>query len=115
MWVFTVEGFYSVVKKDCAEDEVLVRSRQRADLVRLGEKLSLKVQIQEKAGTDYRFRTVLKKEQWAEYLADAALSLDYPNFKATVPKQDFRRHEAYLRCWEALFEWQEGSRKRKDR
>jgi len=35
MWLFTTDGFYSVVKKDCLPDEVLVRTRQKIDLVRL--------------------------------------------------------------------------------
>jgi hypothetical protein len=111
MWVFTKDGFYSVVQKDCRPDEVLVRSRQRADLVKLSMKLGLKVKIREQAGTDYRYRTVIKKTDWARYAAEAALDINYPNFKDRVPKRDFRRHDAYLRCWEALFEWQESSRK----
>ena len=109
MWIFTRDGYFSGVQKDCGADEVLVRSRQRCDLVRLGEKLGLKLRIRETPLSDYRYRAVLKKADWGRYLSDSALNLDYDNFKNTVPKQDHRRHNAYMRCWEALLAWQEGS------
>ena len=81
----------------------------------LGKKLGIKLRIIETPPSDYRFRTVLKKSDWARYLAEAALELDYDNFKDTVPKRDLLRQEAYLRCWEALLDWQECSRTRKGR
>ena len=115
MWAFTVEGFYSVVQKDCAGDEVLVRTRQKSDLLNLGERLGVKLNIEENAGTDYRFRAIVNKTDWAFYLADAADEIEYRNFKNTVSKKDVRRRDAYQRCWEALFEWQESSRRRKGR
>ncbi|MCL5406613.1 MAG: hypothetical protein M1398_07840 [Deltaproteobacteria bacterium] len=42
MWVFTRQGFYSVVQKSCDEDEVLVRSTQKSDLVALEKKLGIR-------------------------------------------------------------------------
>jgi hypothetical protein len=112
MWIFTRDGFYSAVHKDSKEDEFLVRSRQRADPIVLGKKLGLKIKIKETALNDYRYRAVMKKTDWAKYLAEAALELDYDNFKNTVPRDDFMRHSAYLRWWEALCDWQESSRSR---
>lgn len=111
MWIFTRDGFYSAVKKECAIDEILVRARQRMDLVGLGRKIGQKLRIEETPLSDYRFRTVVKKADWAKYLAEAALELDYGNFKNTVPKGDFRRHNAYVRCWEALCDWQVETRR----
>jgi hypothetical protein len=113
MWLFTRQGFFSAVQKGCGQDELLVRSRQKADLIALGKKLGIKIQLQEGAGTDYRYRAVLKKADWVRYLSESALELDYPNFKNTFSKSDFTRHQAYLRCWETLFEWQESSRRGK--
>jgi len=113
MWIFTKHGFYSVVKKGCADDELLVRSRQKADLINLGKKLGIKIQIRDGAGSDYRYRSVLKKVDLAKYLAETVSELDYSNFKDTVPKRDFLRQEAYLRCWEALLDWQQSSQNRK--
>ena len=113
MWIFTKHGFYSVVKKDCGEDELLVRSRQKADLLRLGKKLGIEVPIQDGVGSDYRYRTVLKKVDLAKYLTETVSELDYDNFKAMLPKCDLRRHAAYFGCWEALLSLQETSPKRK--
>jgi hypothetical protein len=104
MWIFTRDGFYSAVHKDCKEDEVLVRSRQKADLLALGKKIGLKLKIARTALSDYRYRTVVKKDDWAKYLSEAALELDYNNFKNKVPRTEFKRHSACLRCWEALCE-----------
>jgi hypothetical protein len=70
MWVFTRDGFFSVVKKECKADEVMVRARQKSDLLGLGKKLNLTLCIQTDAGTDYAFRAVLKQSDWAGYLAD---------------------------------------------
>jgi hypothetical protein len=112
MWIFTRDGYYSAVHKDCKGDEVLVRSRQRGDLLALGKKLGVDLRIKQTVLSDYRYRAVMKKADWAKYLAETALELDYDNFKNTVPKTDFKRHSAYLRCWEALCSWQESSRSR---
>jgi|WetSurMetagenome_2_1015567.scaffolds.fasta_scaffold688626_2 hypothetical protein len=99
MWIFTEIGYFSVVKKSCQDDEVIVRARVREDLVRL--------KIRADSGTDYRFRAVIKKAHLAEYLQQAVLTLNYDNFKDTVPHKDSARKSAYLRCWEALCAWQE--------
>jgi hypothetical protein len=53
----------------------------------------------------------MKKSDWAKYLSEAALNIDYPNFKDSIPKRDQRRLSAYLRVWKALLGWQESSRK----
>ena len=115
MWIFTKDGYFSAVQKDCKADEILIRSRQKSDLIMLGKKLGIKLRIIETPLSDYRYRAVMKRSDWARYLAEAALELDYDNFKDTVPKRDFLRHKAFLRCWEALLDWQESSRTRKGR
>jgi hypothetical protein len=45
MWLFTTEGFYRVVKKDCLPDEVLVRTRQKLDLVRVLDFAALSIEL----------------------------------------------------------------------
>lgn len=110
MWVFTRDGFFSVVKKECKADEVMVRARQKSDLLGLGKKLNLTLCIQTDAGTDYAFRAVLKQSDWAGYLADEAMLLDYENFKGSLSKKDHERQNAYFQCWRALLNRQEQSR-----
>lgn len=116
MWVFTRDGFFSVVKKGCETDEVMVRARQKSDLVELGTRLNFTLCIQTDTGTDYAFRAVLKKSDWAGYLADEAMHLDYENFKGALSNKDHARQTAYCQCWKALLDWQEQSRpKRRNR
>jgi len=109
MWIFTIDGFFSVVKDDyCAEWEVMVRARLRKDLVRLAKVVGLKGKdILRIDHADYRYRLKLPKDFWVSYLARKAEGIDYPNFKNTVPAKDHARHEAYMGCWAALRRWQE--------
>jgi len=110
MWVFTKSGYYSVVKKPgCALDELEVRARCRKDLEVLKKQTGAKSKILTNAGTDYPFRIRMSREIWAKFLADEALSIDYPNFKDEVlfgkaegPRRRRHRHDVYHEVWRAL-------------
>ncbi len=110
MWVFTKFGFYSVVKKpDCAPDELEVRARCRKDLERLKKQTGVKSKILTNTGTDYPFRIRMKREIWAKFLADEAMSIGYANFKDQVlsnkiesPRRRKHRHDVYSDVWKAL-------------
>jgi hypothetical protein len=110
MWIVSRHGFFSVVKKpSCAPDELEVRARCKRDLERLKEITGIKARILENAGTDYLFRIRMKREIWAKFLADEAMSIDYPNFKDEVlfgksetPRRRKQRHDVYLAVWKAL-------------
>lgn len=114
MWVLTTEGFLSATAMPGhPQAGVQVRARVRDDLVkllshfdpaeqrRLGNQSSLR--IIHTPDNDYEFRVFLTHEQWARYLAEMALSLDYDNFKYAVDeRQGSERHMVYLRVWSAL-------------
>lgn len=54
-------------------------------------------------GTDYPFRIVITKNEWAAWLAVQALDIDYSNFKDRVTRtQGGPRHDVYSRVWSAL-------------
>lgn len=107
MWLFTKHGFFSAVQDNyCNEDEVMVRARSKADLEALCKALNIPATaIATTPQADYRQRLKLTKRQWSEYVAGAAQATNYPNFKDTV--DDCPRHDAYMKCWEALYQWQE--------
>lgn len=44
-------------------------------------------------------------------MANTAMELSYDNFKATIPDKDDLRHEAYLRCWKIMYDWQRDVKK----
>jgi hypothetical protein len=116
VWVFTVDGFYSVVRQDdfCEEDEVVVRSRVRRDLERFLEKLEAigagglaGGEILEGVGTDYACRTVVKRAGWSRYLAVSGEETTYPTFKSLAAAGDSDRSDAYYAVWSRMYEWQE--------
>lgn len=123
MWVFTRAGFYSVLKKPvCAADELEVRTRCRKDLEVLKKKTGSTSKILRNAGTDYPFRIRINREVWASFIADEAMSIDYPNFKDEAlfgrtgsARERKHRHDVYHDVWKALLSLSGTSRKRMGR
>jgi len=103
MWLFTTDGFYSVVHdKYCKPDELMVRARKREDLENLfAHKIT--GEILEIGHADYRFRMAVKRKIWSKYLAGYANKMAYSNFKGTLPLNDHARHDAYFKCWSAMY------------
>ena len=110
MWHIDSNGMFSIVKKDCQSNELLVRSRLKEDLERLAEKLSIpETAIRTSANTDYKYRMTVKAEAFGAYLAKSALEIDYDNFKSSLPHNtatDNKRSRAYMKVWSALYELQ---------
>ena len=109
MWLFTRDGFYSAVHDDfCSPGELNVRARVIEDLERLLKKLHMDdADIVVSRNSDYRYRVTLSAEQWASYAAGEAATIDYANFKNSVGDNDPDRSSAYMKCWEALYLFQE--------
>ena len=111
MWLYIKTGFYSIVHKPpCDKDELLVRTRSKVDIDKLQKLLKEKYQFEgEVIGSpkaDYAYRMIVPREIFASFISSAAMELDYDNFKNTIYGKDYQRHDAYMRCWEAMYEWQ---------
>lgn len=111
MWLYTRTGFYSIVHKPpCKKDELLVRARSREDIDRLQDLLKKRYQFDgqviDSPKADYAYRMIVPKEIFALFMLNAVIELKYDNFKNTVHGKDYQRHDAYMRCWEAMYEWQ---------
>jgi hypothetical protein len=113
MWVFSKEGFFSIVKKDCEADQLLVRARIRGDLenilrpiVKAGYGPFTVVEVPH---ADYRYRVVLPAWMVGDYLGAAVDAIDYDNFKNSLPTNENRRERsaAYMEVWAAMRHWQE--------
>jgi len=106
MWLFTVDGFFSVVKDSyCGEDDLMVRARAREDLERFCDRMAIDPGgILELPNADYRFRIKVHRGRWVAYAGCMAYEIDYSNFKNTF--NDHPRHRAYMECWQALHDWQ---------
>lgn len=86
MWTFTKDGFFSAVEDIKDHSRVVVRAREKADIVRLAKKIGVKP-YKSGAYADYEYRLWAKKIDWAEYLAMSVTELDYPNFKDAMAKR----------------------------
>jgi hypothetical protein len=113
MWMFSKEGFFSVVQNDyCSSGELAVRTRIKKDLVRFCNATKTdKAGILKTPDADYRFRIHVPRSTWAAYAAKAAGEIDYPNFKNAACSCDPARSRVYHECWENLYEWQNKSGK----
>src|SRR3954451_23252778 len=102
MWLFTTQGFYSVVTHRRDRDKLLVRARAREDLEALREQIP-ELRIFSDPSADYRWRAVVTRAEWVAALAQLASDIDYDNFKNAVAiRQGIDRERLYSRVWAAL-------------
>lgn len=103
MWVMTTGGFVSAVQHRDDASKVMVRARDRQSLATMVADIKEvdDSAIYTEAGSDYRWRVVVSKEQFKEFLArEVDGYLDYDNFKNRVSKTLGQRwHDAYLQVW----------------
>jgi hypothetical protein len=109
MWIFLARaGFYSVIQCGGFADQLVVRARDRQDLVRL-KKLYLPTlgAIENTPERDYGYRSTCTKKAFAAALAKAVEAIDFPNFKAETQKAlGTEREMAYHAVWAALLRLQ---------
>jgi hypothetical protein len=117
MWVFTLDGFYSVVQKDRDKgtEKVHVRSRNRHDLERFIQRMNIQDKVIETPNADYPFRVISTRWIWGEYLEQMAKMITYDNFKHEIEIQDgMARAHIYLRVWHGLRDLMEHAKKSED-
>ena len=103
MWLFTVEGFLSVVQHRDDHDKVVVRARNATALEGIAE--SLGVEIQSTPTADYPCRVVITRKQMAGLAAAFVEEIDYDNFKnAAHSLGDARYDRALMQVWSAMYE-----------
>lgn len=101
MWLCISDAFLSIVHKDCAADELLVRARRSGDI----KKLIPDAKEVKTIGNDYLYRAVVKRTVVAEALTKLALeTVTYDNFKNSV--RDKKLHSAYNRIWHVMADLQ---------
>jgi hypothetical protein len=101
MWLFTPEGFYSVVTAEEFGEELQVRSRVQDDLDRLQRSWFPDLgPTVVKPGRDYPCRAFCSQIQLANALTRMAHGIDYPNFKSAVAKRHSAgRAHIYANVW----------------
>ncbi len=89
-------SFFSIVNKDCARDELMVRARRPGDI----EKLFPDAKVTEFTASDYHYRAAVKIEKIGTALVAELGRVTYSNFKDSVTDRPL--HDAYLRVWTAM-------------
>lgn len=103
MWIYLSDAMLSIVEKpgDAKAGTLTVRARAAGDI----ERVFPDATVTEGAGTDYRFRAIIPREQVAKAMHDQVMEITYGNFKGAV--KDRQRHDAYMHCWQAMFTYQQ--------
>jgi len=100
MWVCLNDAFLSIVAHTEHQDMLLVRARAPGHI----ETVFGKVAVVEGAGSDYRFRALVPRDEVAAVLSATAKSIDYGNFKDSV--EDPQLHDAYMDFWQTMYFYQ---------
>lgn len=93
MWICMNDGFVSIVESSDPE-RLLVRARRLDDLenfVGSGKKILVD------AGTDYKYRTTMSREEVTEVLSRRILNIDYTNFKGST--KSIGLYNLYVKIW----------------
>ena len=96
MWIMTNNSYLSIVSKDCAPAELLVRARRAGDI----ERIFPDAKATRNTNSDYLYRAVLPRDAVKQALAAMIDQIDYPNFKDSV--EDRSLHAAYVSVWCAM-------------
>lgn len=102
MWTATQDGYFSAVQHRDRPDTLMVRARDSKDLERIRDKGYETGRIIAMTEADYPYRVIIKKEEWARYLVEATVAIDYVNFKNRIHEVDDRRGNIYLKVWREL-------------
>ncbi len=100
MWIFEPNGFFSIVENRDNPEEVIIRARFKTDLENLSKKVTFRSSIIKTLNADYHYRAFADKTIVANYLFNAALNIDYLNFKSTI--KNANRHSLYLDVWDIM-------------
>jgi hypothetical protein len=82
MWLFTEGGFVSAIRYKNDKDEITVRARDKKSLAEIIDRTG--AEIIKLPNTDYPYRVIISDAEWASWVAEQALNIDYPNFKNRV-------------------------------
>ena len=102
MWVFSKDGFFSIVQHKDDSEQMVVRARVRQDLVdAFGD-----VKITESTHSDYRFRVFVSREKVGQFLASTVADLNYDSVKDNIDKDEEDRHKMLYAVWRAHWDLQ---------
>jgi hypothetical protein len=96
MWIFQKDSFLSVVSDRDDKDRLLVRARLPGHI----EASFPDAVVFTSDVSDYKYRTLIPREQVATVIAKQLTGIQYNNFKAFVT--DRLLHTAYFKVWQVM-------------
>lgn len=103
MWIFTRDGFFSIVQHKDWPDYLVVRAREREDI----QSAFGPDDIVESDESDYRFRVTLPRALVTDYLSKTIAELDYTSVKDNITKGEEDRHRMLYQVWDNHFRFQQ--------
>ena len=103
MWIHLNDAFLSIVAHLDEPDMLLVRARIAGDI----ERTFPSVEVTETPHADYRFRAPVLRDEVARVLAARVAAIPYPNFKASIARDEPTRHDAAMEVWQVMRRLQE--------
>lgn len=95
MWIFTRDGFLSIVQHNDKPDILIVRSRFKGHIERIFGVLADK-----DTGTDYEYRAEISRAIVSGVMSDLIKDIDYGNFKNELGTKVYKLDKNYVRrCW----------------
>lgn len=102
MWLFTVHGFFSIVRKP-GDTHLTVRARAASDLDNLRALVPELSATVHTPNADYPYRATAGAVDLAIGLGELVQAIDYDNFKAEVGRrQGYGRAGLYGTVWGAM-------------
>lgn len=100
MWIFTTKGFISIVQDRDTPDGFMIRARNRQHLVDLFPN----AEVYSEAGSDYKWRARILKQEAVEVMTQTLADLEYDNFKNSITEHEY--HDACLDVWTTMYNYQ---------
>lgn len=102
MWIFMNDSMLSIVEDFGDPEQFVVRARIKGDI----ENVFPDAVVEDKIGTDYKFRTFLPRQVVVDAITKRLNNIDYFNFKSSVDIYDYERSNAYHDVWASMLRYQ---------
>lgn len=100
MWIFTSQGFLSMVADYEQPGHLLVRARNRKHLTALFPG----IKVTTTPARDYRFRISVPQAEAVRLVAAQVEGISYHNFKNSIPDSGY--HDACSDVWGVMYDYQ---------
>jgi len=100
MWLFTSDGFVSVVQHAEKPDTLLVRARDERSLLSLVEATG--ATLRHTPSNDYPYRAEVLRTAYSAWVVDQITELDYTNYKAHMWSERPEFGDALHEVWASM-------------